>query len=49
VNILAPLVDYYAEINNPQDEDDIELIKPEGITWGAFRQQWNQYVFFSKL
>ena len=49
VKILAPLVDYYAEINNAQDVDDIELIKPEGSTWEEFRQQWIQYVLFSYL
>jgi len=49
LNILAPLVDYYAQINNPQDDDDIELVKPEGSTWEAFRQQWIQYVLISNL
>ena len=49
VKILAPLVDYYAEINNPPDADDVELVKPEGSNWNEFRQQWTQYVLFSFL
>ncbi len=49
VKILAPMVDYYAEINNAPDVDDIELVKPEGSNWSEFRQQWIQYVFFSNL
>lgn len=39
VNILAPLVDYYAELNNA---DEVQLIKPEGSTWEQFRDVWNQ-------
>lgn len=46
VKILAPLVEYYAEVNNPPDADDVELIKPEGSNWKDFRNQWIQYVFF---
>jgi len=49
VKILAPMVDYYAEINNAPDVDDIELVKPEGSDWTEFRQQWIQYVFLSNL
>eukprot|EP00536_Pseudo-nitzschia_multiseries_P015744 jgi/Psemu1/218994/e_gw1.943.9.1 len=49
VKILAPLVDYYAEISNPPDTDDVELVKPEGSDWKEFRQQWIQYVLFSHL
>ena len=49
VKILAPMVDYYAEINNAQGVDDIELIKPEDSNWTEFRQQWIQYVLFSNL
>lgn len=49
VKILAPMVDYYAEINNAPDVDDIELVKPENSDWKEFRQQWIQYVFFSNL
>lgn len=47
VHILAPLVDYYAEIENPPDVDDVRLIKPEGSTWEDFKQQWIQYVTWS--
>ena len=39
VEILAPLVDYYAELNNA---DEVELVKPEGSTWEEFREVWNQ-------
>lgn len=49
VKILAPMVDYYAEINNAPGVDDIELIKPENSNWPEFRQQWMQYVLFSNL
>mmetsp|Transcript_21136 Transcript_21136/g.44426 ORF Transcript_21136/g.44426 Transcript_21136/m.44426 type:complete len:623 (-) Transcript_21136:864-2732(-) len=49
VKILAPMVDYYAEINNAPDVHDIELVKPEGSNWSEFRQQWIQYVLLSKL
>jgi hypothetical protein len=44
VEVLAPLVDYYAEINNPPDSEDVELVKPVGSTWEEFRRQWVQYV-----
>jgi len=46
VEILAPLVDYYAEINNSSDADDIKLVKPEGSNWKQFRQQWIQTVAY---
>lgn len=39
VEMLAPLVDYYAEINNAEE---VELVKPEGSTWEEFRDVWNQ-------
>lgn len=42
VKILAPLVDYYAEINNDQGAPDVELTKPVNSDWDTFRQQWNQ-------
>lgn len=44
IEVLAPLVDYYAEINNPPDAEDVELIKPSGSTWEHFGRQWVQYV-----
>jgi hypothetical protein len=47
VEILAPLVDYYAEINNPQNVDDVQLIKPADSTWEEFKRQWIQYVPFN--
>lgn len=46
VKVLAPMVDYYAEINNAPGVDDIELVKPEGSTWTEFRQQWIQTVAY---
>lgn len=46
VKILAPLVDYYAEISNPPDANDVELVKPEGSNWEEFRQQWIQTVAY---
>lgn len=49
VKILAPVVDYYAEINNAPGVDDIELVKPENSNWVQFRQQWFQYVLVSNL
>jgi len=49
VKILAPMVDYYAEISNAPDVDDIELVKPDGSNWAKFRQQWMQYVLISNL
>jgi hypothetical protein len=39
VDILAPLVDYYAELNNAAE---VELVKPLGSTWEDFRDVWNQ-------
>ena len=39
VEMLAPLVDHYAEINNA---DEVELIKPKGSTWKEFKEVWNQ-------
>jgi len=46
VRILAPMVDYYAEINNAPGVDDIELVKPAGSNWTEFRQQWIQTVAY---
>lgn len=47
VAILAPLVDYYAEINNPPDAVDVELVKPVGSSWEEFGRQWVQEVAFA--
>lgn len=46
VNILGPLVDYYAEILNAQGAPDVVLTKPTGSTWDEFRSQWNQTVAY---
>jgi hypothetical protein len=35
-------VDYYAEINNPEKVDDVELVKPVGSSWDDFRKTWLQ-------
>lgn len=43
VNILAPLVDYYAELHNAKD---VELTKPESSSWDDFRSVWNQRVAY---
>jgi len=42
VEKLAPLVDYHAEIHNPPNTDDVELVKPEGETWEKFKSHWIQ-------
>ena len=39
VEMLAPLVDYYAELNNAAE---VELVKPVGNTWDDFRDVWIQ-------
>ena len=39
VEILGPLVDYYAELNNA---DEVKLVKPIGSTWEHFRDIWIQ-------
>ena len=44
VHILAPMVDYFAEIDNPPNAEDVRLVKPEGSTWEEFKRQWIQYV-----
>lgn len=43
VKILAPLVDYFVELENGDNEPDI-LIKTEGETWANFQSKWVQYV-----
>ena len=42
VEILSPLVDYYAEINNDDGTPDVELVKPIGSTWEEFKATWLQ-------
>ncbi|CAJ1913409.1 unnamed protein product [Cylindrotheca closterium] len=46
VKILAPQVDYYAEVNNPEKVPDVELVKPVGSTWEDFRKTWLQTVAY---
>jgi len=41
VRILAPLVDFFAELYNPPNSEDIELVT-EDMTWDSFRQSWVQ-------
>jgi hypothetical protein len=38
---LSSLVDYYAEIHNPPNVDDVQL-RTTGETWDSFRKQWLQ-------
>lgn len=42
VKILAPLVDYYCQLDNKPNADDIELVKPDGETWETFQMRWMQ-------
>lgn len=39
VKILAPLADYFCELNNASSKDDIEIV---GDDWDSFRSQWVQ-------
>jgi hypothetical protein len=48
VDILSPLVDYHAEINNPADADDVELVKPKDSSWEEFKRQWAQTVAYAE-
>ncbi len=41
VKILAPLADYFCELNNAPNKDDIEIMT-EGEDWDSFRSQWLQ-------
>jgi hypothetical protein len=41
VKLLAPLVDYCAELLNAPNAKDIELVT-EGETWETFYSQWVQ-------
>ena len=41
VRILAPLVDFFAELYNAPNSEDIELIT-ENMTWTSFRKAWVQ-------
>jgi hypothetical protein len=46
IKILAPLVDYYAELHNAPGAEDVELVKPEGETWESFQKTWQQSVAY---
>jgi len=41
IETLAPLVDYFCEIDNSQDFGDITLITA-GVTWESFQRNWLQ-------
>jgi len=41
VKILAPLTDYFCELDNSPDADDIE-IRTEGQDWAKFQSNWLQ-------
>lgn len=41
VNILSPLADFVAELHNPPNAEDIELISDD-LTWSSFRKVWAQ-------
>ena len=41
VKILAPIVDYHAELLNAPGAEDIELVT-EGETWESFENKWLQ-------
>ncbi|KAL3917456.1 MAG: hypothetical protein SGILL_004704 [Bacillariaceae sp.] len=47
VDILAPLVDYYAEISNPADSEDVILVKPKDSSWEQFGRTWVQTVAYA--
>ena len=41
VKILGPKVDYFCELNNAPDAEDIEILT-DGITWESFTSEWIQ-------
>uniref|UniRef100_A0A7S2I1W7 Zeta toxin domain-containing protein n=1 Tax=Helicotheca tamesis TaxID=374047 RepID=A0A7S2I1W7_9STRA len=47
IQILGPLSDFFAELNNSPDNDDIELMT-EGLSWDEFRRQWDQTCLLEK-
>ena len=58
VKLLGPLTDYFAELDNSPEKDDIELITPKNETWAHFSNKWLQtcalrpkqkLVLYSKL
>jgi len=40
IRILAPLVDFFAQLHNAPNATDVELVT-EGMTWESFRQVWD--------
>jgi predicted kinase len=46
VNVLKDHVTFYAEISNPPDAPDVELVEPKGWTWSQFRSTWDQSLAF---
>ena len=48
IKILAPLVDYFVELENDDGTPDIELVT-EGETWENFTSKWVQYVLRAML
>ena len=41
VNKLAPMVDYFCEIDNSKDSGELTLKTP-GVTWESFQTNWMQ-------
>lgn len=41
VNRLAPSADFFCELDNSSDLDEVRL-KTEGVTWDSFRDNWAQ-------
>jgi hypothetical protein len=41
VKALSPLADFVAELHNPPNADDIELVSND-LTWSSFRKVWSQ-------
>ena len=41
IEILAPLVDFFAELHNAPNTTDVALVT-KGMTWGSFRRVWIQ-------
>lgn len=39
VQVLAPLTDFFCELHNPQEADEVE-ITTQGLTWDAFKRIW---------
>mmetsp|Transcript_20562 Transcript_20562/g.31436 ORF Transcript_20562/g.31436 Transcript_20562/m.31436 type:complete len:405 (+) Transcript_20562:185-1399(+) len=46
VKVLGPLADYFAEIMNAPNTEDVELVTPKNSSWDEFAQQWKQTLSF---